>query len=144
MAENLADQGWIVFVRSEASGAAVYLVGLATERDSEIAVRGRYTNKAIKIEQLVRLSKANVVGFGLRVGEVRPWQWPTSALESPTNSPNPFVDSIRAREKEGLLKRALFISSLSAHAILNTFDTVARPLPGSFAAMQAWWMTRRR
>jgi hypothetical protein len=74
MAENLADEGWIVFVRSEASGAAVYLVDLATERDSEIAVRGRYPNKAIKIEQLVRLSKANVVGFGLRVGEVRPWQ----------------------------------------------------------------------
>jgi hypothetical protein len=74
MAENLADEGWIVFVRSEASGAAVYLVGLATERDSEIAVRGRYPNKAIKIEQLVRLSKANVFGFGLRVGEVRPWQ----------------------------------------------------------------------
>jgi hypothetical protein len=74
MAENLADEGWIVFVRSEASGAAVYLVGLATERESEIAVRGRYPNKAIKIEQLVRLSKANVVGFGWRVGEVRPWQ----------------------------------------------------------------------
>jgi hypothetical protein len=74
MAENLADEGWIVFVRSEASGAAVYLVGLATERDSEIAVRGRYPNKAIKIEQLVRLSKANVIGFGLRAGEVRPWQ----------------------------------------------------------------------
>jgi hypothetical protein len=57
MAENLADEGWIVFVRSEASGAAVYLVGLATERDSEIAVRGRYPNKAIKIEQLVRCKR---------------------------------------------------------------------------------------
>jgi hypothetical protein len=74
MAENLADEGWIVFVRSEASGAAVYLVGLATDRESEIAVRGRYPNKTIKIEQLVRLSKTNIVGFGLRVGEVRPWQ----------------------------------------------------------------------
>jgi hypothetical protein len=74
MAENLADEEWIVFVRSEASGAAVYLVGLATDRESEIAVRGRYPNKTIKIEQLVRLSKTNIVGFGLRVGEVRPWQ----------------------------------------------------------------------
>jgi hypothetical protein len=45
---------------------------------------------------------------------------------------------IRAHEQEGLLKRALFISSLSANAILNTFDTVARPLPGSFATKQAW------
>jgi hypothetical protein len=74
MAENLADEGWIVFVRSEASGAAVYLVGLATDRESGIAVRGRYPNKTIKIEQLVHLSKTNIVGFGLRVGEVRPWQ----------------------------------------------------------------------
>jgi TetR/AcrR family transcriptional regulator, cholesterol catabolism regulator len=27
MAENLADEGWIVFVRSEASGAAVFQIG---------------------------------------------------------------------------------------------------------------------
>jgi hypothetical protein len=74
MAENLADEGWIVFVRSEASGAAVYLVGLATDRESEIAVRGRYPNETIKIDQIVRLAKANIVGFSLRNGEIRPWQ----------------------------------------------------------------------
>ncbi|MEA2909665.1 MAG: hypothetical protein QOJ15_1746 [Bradyrhizobium sp.] len=35
---------------------------------------GTRKNKVIKIEQLVRLSKANAVGFSLRVGEVWPWQ----------------------------------------------------------------------
>jgi hypothetical protein len=74
MVENLADEGWIVFVRSEASGAAVCIVGLATDRESEMAVRDRYPNETIKIDQIVRLAKANVVGFSLRNGEIRPWQ----------------------------------------------------------------------
>jgi hypothetical protein len=52
----LADEGWIVLVRGEASATAVHLDGLATERESEIAVRGRYPKKTIKIEQLVRLT----------------------------------------------------------------------------------------
>jgi hypothetical protein len=74
MVDNLADEGWIALVRSDASGAAVYLVGLATSRESEIAVRDHYPNETIKIEQLVRLSKANIDGLHLRVGELRPWQ----------------------------------------------------------------------
>jgi hypothetical protein len=74
MAENWADEGWAVFVRGEASGPAVYLVGLATDRESEDAVRGHYTNETVKVEQPVRLTKENVVGFKLRKGEMRPWQ----------------------------------------------------------------------
>jgi hypothetical protein len=56
LAENLADEGWIVLVRGEASATAVQLDGLATERESEIAVRGRCPKKTIKLEQLVRLT----------------------------------------------------------------------------------------
>jgi hypothetical protein len=74
MADDFTDEGWVVFVRGEASGPAVYLAGFGTDRESEMAVRSRYRTETIKIEQLVRLSKANVVGFSLRLGEVRPWQ----------------------------------------------------------------------
>jgi hypothetical protein len=71
MAETWADEGWAVFVRGEASGPAVYLVGLATDRESEDAVRAHYTNETVKVEQPVRLTKENVVGFKLRKGEMR-------------------------------------------------------------------------
>jgi hypothetical protein len=35
--------------------------------------------ETIKIDRIVRLAEANVVGFNLRNGEMRPWQWLTSS-----------------------------------------------------------------
>jgi len=74
MADDLADDGWIVSVECPVAGSARYLAGFDTPREALLAIKRLYGGRQLRFVGCVRADHNDLTANRVLSGEVRPFQ----------------------------------------------------------------------